>query len=129
MRRYVLLGFGLMALLARAPVASAQNQCVGLIGLDYTNPPLQFLSVGAVLNVQGTLGAGNVVGGDRVLFNKVQIQLDCVPSPTLTPQNCVDAGPAVSPGPGQCALASAGSTSGRQAARSRRVAAPPVRAC
>lgn len=85
-----------LGLLALPSLASAQNQCVGLIGLDYTNPPLQFLSVGAVLNVQGSLGAGNVVGGTHVLYNKVQIQLDCLPSPTLTPQNCVDAGPAVS---------------------------------
>lgn len=83
------------AVLCLPVIAGAQNTCVGTIVLDYTNPPLQFLAPGAILNVQGSLGSGNIVGGTHVLYNKVQLNLDCVPSPTLTPQNCVDAGPAI----------------------------------
>ena len=96
MRWYVLLGFGLMALLAPSPpVALAQNTCDGTIVLDYVNPPGRPLQVGDVLHVQGSFGSGAIVGGTFIAFSKVQFDLDCdLHFPLMPP--CTDAGPVIS---------------------------------
>jgi hypothetical protein len=94
MRLLGLLFLGSLLLLSPGRAWAALT-CVGDIGLTYVNPPVGNLHVGDVLTVKGTFGSGDILGGTKIDFTTIQLDLDCDLNFPLTPP-CTDAGPVIS---------------------------------
>ena len=74
--------------------AQADDTCNGFIHLNYPGaPPAQH--VGDVVQVKISFGAGNILGGLKLIFSGFKFDLDCNPLDPLTP-SCTDDGPVVS---------------------------------